>query len=194
MIWRAAILAATLALPATAQDMAGITLDAPLPMHLGAPVGMQTQGALAYRLWQPGAPLLMSVTTQADTDRVLYIEIWRDGAQGTAPAPLPDMTFGGTTLADIRARFGSDGVVFGERGRVATAGDNAAFFTSYEIADTDGVISFVTIMPLAGASQETAGQSVLDSVILGYSPYLDTLWGLNRGVSDGYQPVPDPLP
>ncbi len=193
MISRAATALLLLAtMPVAAQDMAGVRLNDQLPGDLGAPVGMQEQDGFVYRMWQSDPPLLMSVTTQAASGDVLYIEIWREATQGTAPTPISGMYFGETTLDDIRTRFGSDGLVFGDRGSVGLADQNAAFFTSYEIAGTEGVISFVTVMPLTDATQETAGQSVLDSVILGHAPYLQTIWGLNRGLSAGYLPIPDP--
>jgi hypothetical protein len=188
----AAGLSILLAAPLAAQEMGGIALNAPLPDTLPDPVGSQVQGPFAFTLWQRADGTAMSATVDARTGETLYVEIWNaDG--GPRAAPLPGMTFGETTQADLIARFGSEGMIFGERGRTAVAGDQAAFFHSYEIDGSDAVLSFVTILPLDIASPETAGTAVLDSVILGYGPYLDAIWGANRGRIDGYAPIPGPF-
>lgn len=184
--------AALLALPASSQEIAGVTLGEPIPQALPDPLGTQQRGPFAYALWRRADGVSMSVTTRVGSGEVLYVELWRTETDGVMPAPLPDATFGETTLGDLKDRFGSAGFVFGERGRTAPVGENAAFFTSYEIAESDAVISFVTIMPLAEAGPETASASVLDAVILGHGPYLDAIWGANRGALPGYAPIPDP--
>lgn len=188
----AVALACGLSAPLAAQQMGGITLGAPLPDTLPAPVGSEVQGPFAYGLWQLPDGTAMSATADSGSGETLYIEIWNIEG-GPRPAPVPSLEFGATTQADLIARFGSEGIVFAERGRTAIAGDRAAFFHSYEIEGGDAVISFVTILPLDQASAETAGTAVLDAVILGHGPYLDAIWGVNRGRTEGYAPIADPF-
>jgi len=188
----AAGLAFGLALPLAAQEMGGVALNAPLPGTLPDPAGREVQGPFAYTLWQFEDGTAMSATADAQTGAVYYAEIWNDEG-GARPAPVPGLVFGETTQAELVARFGSEGIVFEDRGRAAAAGDMAAFFHSYEIEGGSAVVSFVTIMPMAEASPETAGAALLDSVILGHGPYLDLIWGANRGRIEGYAPIADPF-
>ncbi len=182
-----------LPLPALAQDIGGITLGASVPEAMPQPAGSQVEPPFAYRLWQLDGGANLSATSDAETGTVHYLEMWRSGPDDTPPAPLEGLTYGTTTRAEIEARFGSEGMVFSDRGRAAPVGDSAAYFISYEIAGTDTVLSFVTIQPLTRASDETAGQSVLDSVIVAEGAYLDLIWGVNRGRLPGYAPIADPF-
>jgi hypothetical protein len=204
-IWQRA--AATLALalllaaaqvsgPAAAQSLSGLTLQEPAPATMAQPIGRDTDQRYTYRLWEMPGASQMSATALGDArGPIVYIEHWRTGAppQGMpAPAPLPGLILGVTTLDEIVERFGSDGIVFEARGRVVPVGPNAAIFTSYEIENTDAVLSLVTLMPLQQATPEAIGASVLDAVSLGHGPYLDSIWGINRGRLPGYSPIADP--
>lgn len=180
------------AVPASAQDIGGIALGEPIPGDLPEPAGSQQRGPFAYTLWDGADGVSMSATTRLDTGEVVYVELWRTDSAGVMDAPLSFATFGETTLGALTDRFGSEGIVFEGPGRSMPAGENAAFFTSYEIAGTDAVMVFVTLMPLAEASAATARASVLDAVILAQGSYLDATWGPNRGTLPGYAPIPDP--
>ncbi len=113
-------------------------------------------------------------------------------AEGQA-APLDGLVYGETTRAELHAMFGSEGVVFQDRGRFAEIGPLAAYFISYEVEGSDTVVSFVTIQPLAEASAEAADASVLDSVIVANGTYLSQIWGVNRGRLPGYAAIADPF-
>ncbi len=182
-----------LASPVAAQDFRGVTLGAPIPDTAPTPVGSEVAPPFAYTLWSFDDGLSMSATRDAETDEVLYLEMWRSQAEGTQPAPVPGLTFGETTRGDLAERFGSEGVVFGSRGRFAEAGPMGVYFISYEVEGSDTVVSFVTIQPLAEASEETADASILDAVIVANGRYLDEIWGLNRGRLPGYTPIDDPF-
>ncbi|AHM05404.1 hypothetical protein roselon_03133 [Roseibacterium elongatum DSM 19469] len=189
---RALALVIALTTPLAAQDLGSVRLGAPLPEDLPDPIGQEVQGPFAYALWRRPDGTAMSVTSDARTGSTLYIEIW-NAEGGPRPAPLPGLSFGQTTQADLVARFGSEGIVFAGRGRAAALDERAAIFTTYEIEGSSAVLSFVSLMPLAQASPDTAGQARLDAVILAHGPYLDTIWGANRGRLEGYRPIPDPF-
>lgn len=181
------------AVPAAAQEIGGVRLGDPVPETMPVPDGSQIDGAFSYRLWQLESGVSLSATSDAETGEVLYIEMW-PGAMGTTPdAPVQGFTYGVTTRDDIEARFGSEGIVFSDRGRTAALETIAAYFVAYEVAGSDVVVAFVTMQPLVDASAETAGQSVLDSVIVARGSYLDLIWGGNRGRLPGYVPIPDPF-
>lgn len=178
---------------AAAQDFRGLTLGNPIPGDMAAPVGTQSAPPVTYTLWQFADGLSVSATTDAATGEVLYLEMWRTGSVGTQPMPVPGLDFGLTTRGDLAARYGSEGIVFENRGRFAELGPIAAYFISYEIADSDDVLSFVAIQPLADASEASADMAVVDSVIWADGRYLDRIWGPNRGRLAGYVPLPDPF-
>ncbi|MEX3015633.1 hypothetical protein [Gymnodinialimonas hymeniacidonis] len=186
-------LLAALAGPVAAQEFRGVTLGEPIPESAPEPVGSEVAHPFAYTLWQFDDGLSMSATRDAEIGEVLYLEMWRSEGQGQQPTPIDGLTFGETTRGDLHARFGSEGIVFEGRGRFAEAGPVAVYFISYEIEGLESVVSFVTIQPLATASEEVADQSVLDAVIVADGRYLDQIWGVNRGRLPGYAPIEDPF-
>ncbi|MEJ6388939.1 hypothetical protein [Gymnodinialimonas ulvae] len=179
--------------PLAAQEFRGVALGAPIPETAPEPTGSEVAPPFGYTLWQFDDGLSMSATRDAETGVVLYLEMWRTQSAGTAETPLPGLTFGATTRGDLAEIFGSEGIVFENRGRFVEVGPMAVFFISYEVAGSDRVVSFVTIQPLSEASEETADASVLDAVIVADGRYLDQIWGGNRGRLDGYTPIADPF-
>lgn len=186
--------AATLALtvPASAQTVLGVTLGAPIPEGLPPPAGTQTQPPFAQTYWPDIDGVSMSVVGDIETGEVLFIEL-RPASDGPVSAQIDGIFFGETTRDAVQSRFGSEGIVYADVGRTRPVGELAVHFTNYEIADSDVVISFTTIQPLSTASEETAGQSVLDSVVITQDTYISTFWGINRGRLPGYAPIADPF-
>lgn len=180
----------SLSFPASAQTLLGITLGEPIPEGLPTAAATQTQPPFSQTVWDSIEGTSLSAIADAETGEVLFVEMRYAGPEA---AQIHGLTLGQTTRTEIHARFGSEGLVFADVGRTGVFGDIAAHFTNYEIADTDTVVSFVTIQPLAEASAETAGQSVLDSVVVAQSVYLNQVWGFNRGRLAGYAPITDPF-
>lgn len=196
MMRLALALCLVLTAPASAQTILGVTLGEPIPEGLPTPIGTQTQAPFALTLWGARDGVSMSAIGDIETGEVLFIEM-RSAADNPTDSPasaqIDGITFGETTRADLHARFGSEGVVFADVGRTGVFGEIAVYFTNYEIAGSDTVVSFVTIQPLADASEETANQSILDSVVVARGSYLDQVWGGNRGRLPGYVPISDPF-
>ncbi len=192
---QAAVVSLALAAPLSAQSLRGVDLGEPIPDGLPEPRATQTIPPVAYTVWDFDDGLAMSATADAATGDVLYLELWRDPPEGSVASPIPGLTYGTSTRADIEALFGSEGIVFENRGRVAALPEIglAIYYLAYEIEDSDTVISFVAIQPLTDASDDTADDAVLDSVIIADGAYLDQIWGQNRGRLPGYAPVPDPF-
>lgn len=179
--------------PLSAQTLRGVSLNAPIPDGLPAPLGTVIEPPLAMTRWLFDDGLAMSATADAETGEVSYLELWRDGRRGTPDAPVPGVTYGQTTLADLTTQFGSDGIFFPNRERFIVLGDMVAYFTSYEVEETDAIVTFITIQPLADAAPETMGDSILDAISLSSGEHMDSIWGGNRGRSDGYTPIADPF-
>lgn len=177
---------------ASAQTLLGITLGAPLPEGLPTPDDVQTQTPLMRMHWAAIEGLRVTTIADSETGEVKFIELQPADA-APVDAQIDGLVFRDTTLNDLYDHFGSEGVVFADIGRAGAFGDVAAYFTSYEIAGEDVVVSFVTVEPLADASEGTSAMSTLDSVVVAQGSYLNQVWGLNRGRLPGYAPISDPF-
>lgn len=186
------VLAGIAALPATSQTLHGITFGEPIPEGLPMPDDMQTQAPFTRTIWAELNDAMVTVVADSETGSVSFIEM-RPAAPGPVTTEIDGFVFGETTLADIHAHFGSEGVVFADVGRGGVFDDILVHFATYEIANSDIVLSFAAVEPLEDATQDSAAQAVLDSVIVADSAYLSQVWGLNRGRLPGYAPVADPF-
>ncbi|ABD54809.1 hypothetical protein [Jannaschia sp. CCS1] len=188
----ALFLAGVLSLPATAETFLGVTLGAPIPEGLPAPDDIQTQAPFTRTFWAARDGVQVTAIADGETGEVVFVEL-RPADSGPVAAQTPGLIFGQTTRADLHARFGSEGIVFETIGRAGVFGEVAAYFTSYEIEGDDIVVSFVTIEPLADATDGSDAGSTLDSIVVAQGGYLTQVWGINRGRLPGYAPIPDPF-
>ncbi|GAB5446477.1 hypothetical protein [Gymnodinialimonas sp.] len=191
LLW-ALCLIALCAGPVSAQTVQGITLGAPIPEGLPPSDDTQTQAPFTRTFWSALNGLQVTAIADSETGGVHFIEL-RPATREGGETPIEGIRFGETTQADLHRRFGSEGIVFANVGRAGVFGDVAAYFTSYELTDVDVVVSFTTIEPLAEAGADSAAQSVLDSVVVAEGPYLNQVWGINRGRLPGYGRIEDPF-
>lgn len=186
------VLASVAALPVTGQTLHGITFGEPIPEGLPMPDDTQTQAPFTRTIWAELNGSMVTVIADSETGIVSFMEI-RPTAPGPVATEIDGFVFEETTLAEIHAHFGSEGVVFANVGRGGVFGEILVHFATYEIANSEIVLSFAAVEPLETATQDSAAQAVLDSVIVADSAYLSQVWGLNRGRLPGYAPVADPF-
>lgn len=123
---------------------------------------------------------------------IIYMESnWGGEARGRT-SDFPGLTYGRTTLAEIRAMAGSNGFAFSEAGPAQPMDDGIAMFNSYEIEGSPGVaVTFVTKVPhganVTGATMATA--AVLESIILADIDYQEMIWGDRIPPDRGYVPI-----
>lgn len=188
--------------PAGAQAIDGLAVGAPLHPAASLPPPAQTSqtgddDATAWELQHGNG---RSVVVSARTGRVVYLEShW--GGPGADPATqLPGLTFGTTTLDDVRARFGSNGFGFKSNAVQLHAGRVLASTNCYGLAGTDTVLCLGTILvpgPDLDPNAPQLGHGLLVAVILGTEAYLRGRWGDGRLFDPGYHPVrldPGPPP
>jgi len=135
---------------------------------------------------------VLSVTAITDTGRIVFIEHdWGGDSRGSL-TDFPNFYFGTTTLAEIRKHFGSNGFIF-DQSPTGPISDGIVLSNSYEIANTDIIVTFITKILFAESSansgQEDIGNNAkLDAIILADSNYLGRLWGKTMG-DPAYRPV-----
>ena len=110
-----------------------------------APEAVGQPGTFVPRKWTLPNGTAVSVTTEAATDRIVFIE--QDGTGRPAPSALPDLTLDDTRLRDIRARFGSNGFGYGSTAEFEQNGELLAA-NCYRLAGTDAVLAVVTGQPV----------------------------------------------
>jgi hypothetical protein len=180
------------ALPVVAQGLQGLALGAPIPETMPIADATDVQAPYTRSVWAALDGVMMTAIADSETGGIVFIEL-RPAEPGPIATGLDGLTFAETTRADLHRRFGSEGIVFETLGRGGIFGDNAAYFSTYEVAGRDIVLSFVTIEPLADADEDSAARATLDSVVIAQDAYLNEIWGINRGSLPGYAPIADPF-
>ena len=121
-----------------------------------------------------------SVTVE--NGKVIFME--NDWLQDPAAkqALLPGFTFGETSLADIRKRFGSNGFAF-ESGAFSQTETHLILFNCYEF-DSAGeeILVVITKVPLdADVNEENLARTAkLEALIIASKSYLDENWGATK--------------
>jgi len=190
---------------ARAQSLSGVNIgsDKSALNQLGvAPSSSQALGPhTAVKFALPGGNSL-SATFLRSSGKIVYAETDWGGQGAGAYSDFEGFKFGETTLDDVRAKFGHNGLIFGERPAVTIMDDGTlALLNSYEIAGRNEIATFVTSIPPAemAALQATNGSSKLadivgqraklTSLILADREYADTIWGANKTFDAGYAPI-----
>ena len=160
------------------------------------PSNTETLGSYSAFKWNLPGGNDLSVTASPETGRIVFIESDWGGDPASAASDVPGMTFGITTLADIRKRFHSDGFGFKSNLGQATT-DNLVSFNCYQIdSDPDLIVVFVTTLPIkdvptvAGEPKVDTGKGHLEAVILSSLAYLKVTWGEDRVFDATYHPIP----
>lgn len=152
-------------------------------------------GAFAVFKWAQPNGNAVSVTASPQTGAIVFIESDWGGDAKNAVTEVPGLTFGVSTLADIRAKFQSNGFGF-KTNVMQVIGSDLVSLNCYQIkGDDDLVAVFVTALPIssvpvvAGKPQPDSGQGRLNAVILAKLAYLKDLWGADRLFDPAYKPV-----
>ena len=178
--------------PISAQTLGGLSLGEPLVPALGrmprthdfAPVGND----VAIK-WQLPDGNTLSATAWADTRKILFVEEDRRPAAANA-TPLPGLTLGATTLADLRRRFGSNGMGFASNGETMQAGRPTGV-NCFELRHAPGVfVAFVTqLSPADTTPPIDTGKGMLVAIIVARKTYLQEIWGETLLRDLAYRPI-----
>jgi hypothetical protein len=159
------------------------------------PSVMDALGSYAVVKWSLANGNAISVTASPETGSIVYVESDWGGDARNAVSEVPGLTFGQSNLADIRAKFGSNG--FGFKSNVAQVSDKDLIsINCYQVAGHENlVVAFVTRLPISSVPVENGqpkvdtGKGRLDAVILADLAYLQGLWGKDRLFDPAYRAI-----
>lgn len=133
-----------------------------------------------------------ALSVSAKDGQIAYIEYDWAGDPAEAQSDFPGMTYGVTTLADIRSRFESNGIAYTERTPVEQVQGGIVFSNSYEVADQ--VVTFITeISSVDAQAVHDEGEASVPNhakliALIISSPHYNEVWGTIVR-SPGYQPI-----
>lgn len=191
------LLAAAIAAPAArTQSLLGLSIGDPAGAvdRLGvAAKDSLVVGPMSIRGYDLPDGARFEVAADIQQDRIVFLQHARLGATGTAPGDLPGTTYGQTTLAELRARCGSNGFAYPGGPGPSVVGDRFVLTNAYDLAGQPLVVMFLTALPadevekLKAAGEQGAAalgqRAVLAGMILARREYLETVWGAER-ISD----------
>jgi len=118
-----------------------------------------------------------SVTTE--NGKVVFMENdWLQDPKGTQPL-LPGLTFGKTTLRDIRQKFGTNGFVHNHASHMETE-THLIMLNCFEFDSPNNeiLVTITKVAKNANVTEATVAQELkLDAVIIADKSYLDKIWG-----------------
>lgn len=187
---------------AGAQSLLGLSIgDPPAAVDkLGvAAVDSLVAGSMFIRGYDlpDGGRFEVAADTQAN--EIVFLQHARLGATATTPGDLPGTTYGKTTLAELRARCGSNGFAYPGGPGPSVVGDRYVLTNAYDIDGQPLVLMFLTALPAAEVEKlKAAGaqgaaalgdRAVLAGMILARRAYLETVWGVERISDDPCPPL-----
>lgn len=197
----AALLAAPAA-PARAQSVLGLSIGAPesalggLGLAAADSIVTPKMSIRGYDLPDGGR---FEVVVDRATNETVFLQHSRLGATETAVGDLPGTTYGRTTLAQLRARCGSNGFVYRGSPRPDAVGDRFVLTNGYDIEGQPLVAVFLTSLPVDLARKFASGSeadakamgdiAVLSGTILARRDYIETVWGAERMTDKDYRPI-----
>lgn len=144
------------------------------------PIAQDSYKSFTVRKWLLSAGDEFSATAEP-SGRLRYIELDWGGKSTSLACDLSGITFGVTTLTDIRKRFGSNGFGFQDRGGVADIPDGVVMLNSYEIGNM--VVTFYTkvlrdlSLSAADSTLPVADRAKLDAISIADTDYATSEWG-----------------
>lgn len=159
-----------------------------------APIAKEEIGPFVIQKWRLPDTNELSVTAFRNTGKIVYMETNWNGDRRGALSDIPEMIYGKTTLSHIQKKFGHNGFAYKEQGGVARVGDGIIMMNSYQVYGTNNVVTFITKISKERASRANESKNIaelalLDTIIVGDTGYLDTVWGKAKIFDEKYKPI-----
>lgn len=190
------------AVPARAQAVLGLSIGAPesalggLGLAAADSIVTPKMSIRGYDLPDGGR---FEVVVDRATNAVVFLQHSRLGATEAATGDLPGTTYGRTTLAELRARCGSNGFVYRGSPRPDVVGDRFVLTNGYDVEGRPLVAVFLTSLPVELARKFASGNeadakamgeiAVLSGIILARRDYIETVWGTERMTDKDCRPI-----
>ena len=156
------------------------------------PIDRSGAGAAKITKWVLKTGNEMSVTYDSERDKILYMEVdWNQRGSSTKVG-ITRMTFGKTTLEDIRQLYGSNGFSYAKH-MMFQVSEGIITFNAFELAQAPSIIVvFITKLSdesrkeIAALPEEQRAVAAipqhfkLDAVAVADESYLDELWGKEK--------------
>lgn len=186
-----------------AESLNGIRLDAgrdEIEGLLGKPENFdQLTTDTVTGKWTTSDHNELSVTLSKITGEPVYIEKDWDGKPSDSLTSIHGVRYGSTTLNDLRAMFGSNGIGYSSNA-VALSADNSSLTlnncwqTNTSDPDQAPLYCFITRAERKDfnnikAEKNAGAYAKVDAVILARPSFLKEIWGLQAKRAPDYQPV-----
>jgi len=160
---------------------------------LGEPAATDKYKSYLVRKWRFANGNELSITTDA-TGRIVYLESDWGGHLDGNESDLRGLTFGATTLSELRVRFGSNGLTFKGRAGVIGIQNGVVMMNSYEVGSN--IVTFITKVSdgdsspstESGKSSAIADRARLDAISIADAGYAQSEWG-DRVYDPNYQRI-----
>lgn len=184
---------------AHAQSLSGIRVGANISTTsvLGSsPVAQNRMGPFVTQKWISPDRNELSITSIADSGRIVYIESNWGGGQGGTYTDFPGIFFNRTRLADIRAQLRSNGFGYRRNTTSRLPDGSIVMFNSFEIERAGStVVTFATKIDQRNIGRVRSDPSriseyaQLDAIILADSEYLANIWGDRMAPDPAYRKI-----
>lgn len=193
----------TAASTAGAQSIEGFRLgdDKITLQRLGVPSEAKADGAFTTLTYHGSDGVDLKATYQKPSDRLVALEAtWPKDAEGPSTG-YGDLTFGKTSLSEIRSQMGSKGILYGSQSPVIASSNGAISILSYfDVSGTDTVATFVTSINSdeaarlkatfgAEAYNHALAAAKLRTISVSRREYLENSQGTKRTLDTGYRAI-----
>ncbi len=150
-------------------------------VRLGPSADTDTYKGMSLLRWNLPNGNELSVTL-GESGKIVYLESDWDGKNDDVGCDLPGLHFGLTTLAELRKRFGSNGLGFEGRGPSIETPDGLVMMNSFEVGGS--VITFYKKinrdeferLKATGADPSPADFAKLDAISIAADTYAKNEW------------------
>jgi hypothetical protein len=130
-------------------------------------------------------------SVSVENGKIVFMENdWLQQPSGTAPL-FSNLTFGQTSLKDIRTLFGSNGYTYVRRENMTTGSDLVEFNCFEFDSSNNEVLVTITKASLdANLTEESIPENLkLDAIIIADKKYMDEIWGSKKVYDTGYRKI-----
>ncbi|MES5097868.1 hypothetical protein ABUK73_06530 [Agrobacterium sp. BA1120] len=188
---------------AVAQSISGFYLgeDKGGLQRLGNPVRTKSDGSFTTQSYLGSDGIELKATFENQSNQIVALETTWPRASIGPLAGYGGLTFGKTSLGEIRSQLGSKGILYASQPPVVVLGDSIAVLSYFEVSGTDAVAAFFTSISGSDAALLKASFGVnayknspeaakLRTIGVFKRDYLERGQGTKRILDIGYREIP----